>query len=87
MLQSSVRTTVDQFTGNFRDLVIAAEGRERVDLATLAPQLYAEATKGDEAFGVKFPAEQVIFWEIAVLIGVQLYMFMYLKQLFPQIEE
>jgi hypothetical protein len=77
------------FADSFSDLAKAARGREEMGLDTVAPQIYAEASKGDEAFeafGVKFPSEQVTRWRIVVLTGVQLYLLMYLRQLFNRLK-
>jgi len=72
------------FADNFHDLMIAAQGRELESFNILAPELREEATKtGDtfEAFGIKFPSEQVTRWGMIILIAVQLYFVMYLRQL------
>jgi hypothetical protein len=72
-----------RFEESFPDLAKATNGREEMDFTTLAPQIYAEAAKDEafEAFGVKFPSEQVTRWGIIVLTSVQLYLVMYLKRL------
>jgi hypothetical protein len=72
------------FDKAFPDLAREARGREKVDFSALAPQIYADAAKGDEAFdafGIKIPSEQVTGWGIIVLIGIQLYLVMYLSRL------
>lgn len=72
------------FSETFPDLMQATKGRREMDLTTLASQVYAEAGKGDEAFeafGVKFPSEQVTRWGMILLSGVQLYLLMYLRRL------
>ena len=83
----------DLKTGSFEeaapDLAKAVRGREEQDFATLTPQIYAEASRGDEAFdafGVKFPSEQVTQWGILVLVSVQLYLVMYLRRLFKTLK-
>jgi hypothetical protein len=73
-----------QFADTFYDLMIAAQGREMESFNTLAPELREEATKTGEAFeafGIKFPSEQVTRWGLIVLIMVQLYFIMYLTRL------
>jgi hypothetical protein len=68
----------------FSDLVEASKGRMNENLATLSSDVHSQANKGDEAldaFGVKIPSEQVTRWGLIVLVGVQLYFLMYLKQL------
>jgi hypothetical protein len=77
------------FNKSFSDLARATRGREEEDFGTLAPHIYAEATKGDEAFdafGVKFPSEQVTGWGIIILIAVQLYLVLYLRRLFNKLK-
>lgn len=72
------------FSSSFRDLAKAAEGRDDLPLDALAPVLRDEASKlGEafEAFGVKFQGEQITRWGMVVLIGVQLYLLMYLIRL------
>ena len=78
-----------QFASTFPDLALAAAGREDLDLRILAPQIYADAAKGDEAFeafGMKFPSDQITRWGLVVLICVQLYLFLYLKQLYNKLQ-
>lgn len=77
-----------ELTASFRDaypdLSQATADRPLMDFGTLAPQIYAEATTGNEsfeAFGIKFPSELVTRWGFVLLIGVQLYLFMYLRRL------
>lgn len=72
------------FVEEFKDLAFAAQGHEDEPLELLAAQLTDEALKSTEAFeafGFKFKGEQVTRWGIILLIGVQLYLVMYLKQL------
>jgi hypothetical protein len=86
---SDRRQTPTPFDNAFPDLAREARGREEVDFSALAPQIYAEAAKGDEvfeAFGIKFHGEQVTSWGIVILIGVQLYLVMYLRQLFNRLK-
>jgi hypothetical protein len=72
------------FSERFPDLAEAGKGRMNEDFGTLAPEIRSESNKGDEAFdafGIKFPSEQVTRWGIIVLVGVQLYFLMYLRLL------
>jgi hypothetical protein len=72
------------FESVFKDLAKASRGREDTDFSILIPEIEAEATRSDEAFdafGVKFPSDQVTRWGMAVLLGVQLYFVMYLRRL------
>ena len=73
------------FATAFPDLEKAAKGREGMDMVSLKTRIREEAAKAPEAFeafGLKFPAAQLTPWGIVVLIGVQLYLFVYLRQLF-----
>lgn len=74
----------NRFDSFWPNLVDAARGREDLDFGTLAPQIYSEASKGDEAFetlGIKFPAELVTKYGLVPLVGIQLYLLLYLKRL------
>jgi len=82
-LRFSVYPT-SSFQSHYRNLVEAARGREDLDFSVLAPQIYAEAEKGDEpfeAFGLKIPENRIASWGIVVLISIQLYFVMYLRRL------
>lgn len=71
------------FAELFPDLAEAGKGRMNEDFVTLGPEIRSESNKGDEAFdafGVKFPTEQITRWGIILLIGVQLYFLMYLRR-------
>jgi len=81
--------TPGPFEKTFSNLVKATRGREDLDLGLLLNKISEEAAKGPEvfeAFGLKFPAEQVSVWGGVVLMGVQLYLFLYLKKLSNKLE-
>jgi hypothetical protein len=68
----------------FPDLTLSAKGYETLDLDRTRQILSDDAAKGSqilEAFGIKFPAEQINVWGILLVLSVQLYLFSYLKQL------
>jgi hypothetical protein len=72
------------FSRSFSDLSVA--GRDRMDLPfqDIKEFLHDEAAKGPEvfeAFGMKFPAGQITFWGLVLLLSVQLYFLAYLRQL------
>lgn len=87
------RTVLSQIFGNwtdapyefaFYDLKEASKGMESLDLERVSQKISEEATKGSEvfeAFGMKFPASQVNIWGVIAVLGVQLYLFTYLRQL------
>jgi hypothetical protein len=69
------------FAESFPDLWVAATGRFGEDLDVLSRQLYQEASKSSdafEAFGIKFPSDQITRWGILLLVSVQLYFLAYL---------
>jgi len=77
------------FVQSFSDLLEATRGREDLDFATLAPQLYAEASKDEEAFeafGIKVPISRITNWGLIFLIAVQIYFLMYLRRLFDKLK-
>jgi len=69
---------------SFAALAQETSGLEAEDLEQVE-KVVAErlATKSEEfeAFGMKFPIAQVTVWGTVILLGVQLYFFLYLKQL------
>jgi hypothetical protein len=72
------------FDKAFYDLDQATREVGMLKLETLKTLIADEAAKGSqafEAFGMKFPAGQITLWGIVALLGVQLYLFVYLKQL------
>ena len=82
----------DSFASSFPDLAEATREFETLDLEKIEKILSDEAEKGGqvfEAFGMKFPAEQITVWGIVLLLAVQMYFCIYLKQLsgLPPTEE
>jgi hypothetical protein len=72
------------FDKAFYDLDRASREVGVLKLESIRTLIADEAAKGSqafEAFGMKFPAGQITLWGIVVLLGVQLYMLVYLKQL------
>jgi hypothetical protein len=71
------------------DLIEAAADKdfEDRDLETLATPMLGEATKdeGFDAFGMHIPRERVGKWGVILLVAVQLYLLIYLKQLFNKL--
>jgi hypothetical protein len=78
------------FNTSFPDLALATHDLETLELEGIEKIIAGEAAKGSEvfeAFGMKFPAGQVTLWGIVVLLAVQLYFFVYLKQLSGKLEK
>jgi hypothetical protein len=72
------------FSRAFPDLARATLDNLDDPIESLAARLSDGAAKGSEAFeafGIKFPGDQVARWGIVVLIGVQLYLLLYLRRL------
>jgi hypothetical protein len=72
------------FDSAFRDLLNAARELEVLEFGDIEKIISAESAKGSEvfeAFGMKFPVGQITFWGIVVLLSVQGYFLIYLKQL------
>jgi len=72
------------FDATFSDLARAAQDKEMQDLE-LTRKAISDATSKTaetfEAFGMKFPADQITIWGTVVLLCVQLYFLTYLRQL------
>ena len=76
--------TGNSFDSAFRDLARAARDYDALDLDEIDKIVSDEASKGSEvfeAFGMKFPAPQITIWGIFILVGVQIYFVLYLRQL------
>lgn len=77
------------FERSFADLSTATFDRADLSLEEIKTFAHEEAAKGTEvfeAFGMKFPAGQITFWGIVLLVSVQLYFFVYLRQLFGKLK-
>ena len=77
------------FSQAFPDLATAASGRYEEDLEVLSRQIYDESSKGAdsfEAFGMKFPSNQVTRWGIILIICVQLYFLAYLIHFYKTLQ-
>jgi len=74
----------------FPDLVQEAVGLGDYKLEEIEQILQERRNKSAdefEAFGMKFPTAQIVLWGFVLLLGVQLYLFIYLRQLFGKIEK
>jgi hypothetical protein len=72
------------FNMSFADLTEAIKGHEGEDLKSLADRISAQAAKGDEefeAFGLRFPREQISRWGLLFIISIQLYLLIYIRRL------
>jgi len=75
---------VGTFEKSFAGLAREASGLEIENLEQVEKvlaQRLANRSEEFEAFGMKFPIAQVTVWGTVILLGVQLYFFLYLKQL------
>lgn len=76
------------FERSFADLSNATRDRADLSLEEVKTFVHDEAAKGTEvfeAFGMKLPAGQITLWGIVLLMSVQLYFFVYLRQLFGKL--
>jgi len=77
--------TSGSFEESFHDLSKATEdqGLDYLELADVRERLIVDSSKGGEVFetfGVKIPAPGVARWGTVLLLVIQLYFFLYLKQ-------
>jgi hypothetical protein len=82
------RLQLGTFPESFADLSIAAADNADLPLEDIKDFLHEEASKGQEvfeAFGMKFPAGKVTLWGELLLLSVQLYFLLYLRQLSGQL--
>lgn len=91
--QSSVGKVFSWATGRFEhvfyDLHQAAFGIESWDLSRIRDQLAEEAGKGGdtfEALGMKFPVSQLTTCGSILVLSIQLYFLIYLRQLFGKLQ-
>jgi hypothetical protein len=73
-----------KFVDSFRDLAYASDKRGDLKLEELAVYIREEANKGPdvvEAFGLKIQSTQISLWGTVLVLGAQLYLFVYLRQL------
>jgi hypothetical protein len=78
-----------KFNRNLRDLALATQAEGGLPLETIKEFLHDEASKGPEvfeAFGMKFPQGHIILWGDILLLGVQVYLFIYLRQLWRKLK-
>jgi len=72
------------FDDSFPDLAREAQDLNTLELEDTEKFISAEAAKGSEVFevfGMKFPTGEITLWGTIILLGVQLYFYMYLRQL------
>ncbi len=72
----------------FRQLSNITKDYEALDLITIEKVLAGEEKRTGESFeilGIKFPAENTTRWGILVIIGVQIYFWIHLRELSPKL--
>jgi hypothetical protein len=72
------------FERSFPDLSKATRELDALPLVDAEKSLIDEASRGGdtfEAMGVKFPAEQITGWGVVLIVGLQLYLFTYMRRL------
>jgi hypothetical protein len=73
-----------QFERSFSSLAAEAAGLEAEDLGKvedIISERLAKSSEEFEAFGMKFPLAQIAVWGIVSVLSVQLYFFVYLREL------
>jgi len=73
-----------EFKHSFSDLKQAAQDFDSLELEDVEKILDAEAAKGVEVvevLGIKIPVGQITIWGTVVILGVQIYLCLFLKQL------
>jgi hypothetical protein len=76
------------FERSFSDLAAAARNQMDLPLERVETSIHDDVSKGNdffEAFGMKFPAGKVTLWGELLLLSVQLYFFVYLRQLYGKL--
>jgi hypothetical protein len=79
------------FSRSFSELEVQAAGKENESFESLASDLAAEAAKPKldsfEIFGVKFSVESASRWGIALILGIQVYLWIHLYEVSPKLKE
>jgi hypothetical protein len=78
------------FEKSFPDLARASDNYGAFRLTDVMALTAEEATKSSqvfEAFGLKFPTGRVAIWGVTVILCVQLYLFIYVKQLSGRLKQ
>jgi hypothetical protein len=73
----------------FPDLAKASKGLELVTLADLRTHLIQQLEKGDtvfEVFGMKVPLSLITSWGIVIVLSVQLYFFLHMREFHSKIK-
>ena len=82
-------SNLDSFGESFMDLSLASHDFQYLDLEDVRTFISGEAAKGTEvfeAFGMKIPADQLTFGGITLVVSIQLYFLIYLRQLSGKLE-
>ena len=77
-----------QFDYSFRQLSAITKEYPTINIATCEQILTSEEKRGGESFealGIKFPAENTTRWGILVIIGIQIYFWIHLRELKPKL--
>jgi hypothetical protein len=79
----------DSFESCFPDLFKAAQSAGNLKVTDLKNYLLQQIEKGDsvfDAFGLKIPLDQLTFWGIVVVLSVQLYFFLHVREFHAKIK-
>jgi hypothetical protein len=71
------------FSTSFPDLYLSAKGLEFLNLDDLGKHIDEQMRNEEvfEAFGLKIPAQQVTSWGTLLIVSIQLYLYLYLRDL------
>jgi len=77
-----------QFDYSFRQLSAITKEYPTINIETCEQVLASEEKRGGESFealGIRFPAENTTRWGILVIIGIQIYFWIHLRELKPKL--
>jgi hypothetical protein len=93
LLLSHARPQWDWLHGSFdtafRQLDEFTTDYQGFDIDSIEPVLRAEEQRGGESFevaGIKFPAERTPIWGAIVVLAIQVYLWIHLRQLSPKLK-
>lgn len=78
-----------KFENCFPNLAKASENLQPASLTEMQTYLAQQLAKGDavfEAFGLKVPVEKLAIWGVVIVLAVQLYLFLQVKELHSKLK-
>jgi len=77
------------FGHSFRQLNESTKEYQNLDIDSIERVLHSEAQRTGESFefaGIKFPAEGAAIWGTVVILAIQIYLWIHLRQLSPKLQ-